>query len=226
MKVSTYWWRARPNFGDALAPLLLRRFSHHEPVWADRDSAELFTIGSVLEGARNAVVLGSGKLYEETVPSDTNRYLAVRGPLTGVDGTYGDPGLLAPELVTVGRKTHQLGLVPHWSDRQLFIDPRFTKYNPMLIDPAQDPLDVVRQIGSCHKIVTSSLHGAVIADAFNIPRRTEIAPRLQSAEGGMFKFRDYNMSVGVESKWGVTQRASLQDVETIQHLLYDIYQEL
>lgn len=230
--VRTYWWTGRANFGDALAPLLLARFARLNPEWSDLATADLVTVGSVLEGARNKVVLGTGKLYEATVPDPTNRYLAVRGPRTregvpspGTTG-IGDPGLLAGELVVVGRRTTQLGIVPHWSDAALPVDERFTKYNPRIIDPGGAPLDVVRQIGECHKIVSSSLHGLIVADAFGIPRRLERAPRLLDHEGGLFKFDDYNRSVGVETKVGVTQRASLQAVETLQHTLFDLYDDL
>lgn len=226
-QVNTYWWRGKPNFGDALAPILLERFARLTAYWVDPEDAQLFTIGSVLESANGAIVLGSGKLYKETLPDPWNNYLAVRGPLTGGSKVYGDPGLLAEELVVIKRRTHQLGLVPHWSDDVLATDPRFTRYSPVVIDPAGDPVDVVRAIGSCHKIVTSSLHGAIVADSFGIPRRIEPAPRMaQGKEGGMFKFRDYNLSVGVEHKIGVTQRASRQHVETLKHILYDLYDEL
>lgn len=229
--VRTYWWTGRANFGDALAPLLLARFARVNPEWSDLATADLVTVGSVLEGARNKVVLGSGKLFEETVPDATNRYLAVRGPLTASRIPHpviplGDPGLLAPELVVVDRRTHQLGVLPHWSDTTLATDARFTKYGPLVIDPGGDPLDVVRAIGSCHKLVSSSLHGLIVADSFGIPRRLERAPRLLNHEGGMFKFDDYNRSVGVETKIGVTQRASLQAVETLQHVLFDLYDDL
>lgn len=223
----TYWWRGRPNFGDALAPLLLKRFGGVDAEWAGTGDADLFSIGSVLESARNAVVLGSGKLYPETQPSLTNRYLAVRGPLTGVRTAFGDPGLLAEELVTVPRRIHQLGILPHWSDNDLARDPRFTRYNHVIIDPGDDPLVVVKTIGSCHKIVTSSLHGAIVADSFGIPRRIEVAPRMGAGnEGGMFKFRDYNTSVGVQHTVGKTQSAGKQEVETLKHVLYDLYQSL
>jgi pyruvyltransferase len=130
-------------------------------------------------------------------------------------------------LVTVKRRTHNLGILPHWSDDVLATDPRFAKYHPLVIDPGGDPLDVVRAIGSCHKIVTSSLHGAVVADSFGIPRRIEVAPTFAKGnEGGMFKFRDYNASVGVPHRVGVTQRAEKQNVETIQHILFDLYDSL
>ena len=225
--VSTYWWRGRPNFGDALAPLLLKRFARLEAEWAAPGDARLFTIGSVLESASDAVVVGSGKLYEQTRPSLSNTYLSVRGPLTGGSKVYGDPGLLAEELVVIAKRTHNLGLLPHWSDTELATRKEFLKYSPLVIDPAADPLEVIRQIGSCRKLVTSSLHGAIVADSFGIPRRIEVAPRMGAGhEGGMFKFRDYNHSVGIPTQIGVTQMANRHNVETLKHVLFDIYDSL
>ena len=231
--VKTYWWKGRANFGDALAPLLLERFAHLKAEWTPVQRAELFTIGSVLDTpgihGNDKIILGSGKLRESSIGPYVGKYLAVRGPLTrpGLDVPYGDPGLLAEELVTVKRRTHDLGILPHWSDDGLATDVRFTKYHPLIIDPSADPLDVVAAIGSCHKIVTSSLHGAIVADSFGIPRRIEVAPRFaEGAEGGMFKFRDYNASVGVPHRIGLTQRAEKQNVETIQHILFDLYDSL
>lgn len=233
-----YWWTGRNNFGDQLAPLLLKRFAGLDANWSPPATAEIVTVGSVLDtpGIRNdgkLVVLGSGKLFEHTEPPP-GRYLAVRGPLTNDSlyyagkgsVSYGDPGLLADELVYVERKKYNLGILPHWSDTELHKRPEFLKYSPIIIDPSHHPLEVVRQIGECRKLVTSSLHGVIVADAFGIARRTEVAPRLRNNEGGMFKFRDYNASVKTEFKIGEAQRANKQEVETLQHTLFDLYEGL
>ena len=235
--VKTYWWTGRPNFGDGLAPYLIRRFSSVWPEWALPEEAQLFTIGSVLDtpgvkaNDNRPIVLGSGSLFDKPIPSAA-RFWGVRGPLTlrNLDGAVtsvcGDPGLLADELVKMRKRPYKLGILPHWSDGVLATRKEFLQYDPLLINPAWDPLTVIEAIGSCKKLVTSSLHGVIVADSYNIPRRTEVAPRLVNEEGGMFKFRDYNASVKVPFKTGVTQRASRQEVETLQHTLFDLYEGL
>jgi hypothetical protein len=236
--VKLFWWNARPNFGDAIAPLLLQRFAHLESVWATPGYANVVSVGSVLEAVPalwNGYVLGSGKLYPD---SRLNLYgpaiqvLALRGPLTAKSWAgncaIGDPGLLADELLPEPpERVYDLGIVPHWSDRTLVGDKRFhgNKWKTLVIDPAGDPLEVIRSIGQCRKIVASSLHGLIAADAFGIPRRFEYTPRFDR-EGGKFKFEDYSASVGLKLETGVVQRANKHKVEDRKYELWDAYRML
>src|SRR5208282_4363338 len=132
----------------------------------------------------------------------TAKILALRGPLSarGVAGSFalGDPGLLANELVGPQEKKWDLGIVPHWQDTELA--ERFSRlirppYTTKVINPGDDPITVLQQIGSCNRIVTSSLHGMIATDAFGgIPRRVEICSAMEK-DGGDFKFRDYSASI-------------------------------
>lgn len=228
-----YWWRERANFGDRLAPHLLLHFTRVMPEWSNPHRAELVVTGSVIEHLCrewDGTILGAGKLYETPTNAASNaKVLAVRGPLTAKhfrgDFALGDPGLLADELVEVETKKYNLGIVPHWSDKTLAADPRFQMYNPVIINPMDDPLEVIKLIGECRKIVSSSLHGIIVADAFGIPRRTETTPQFQK-EGGHFKFRDYNGAVGLPFVVGETQRPSRHRIEDRKHELYDCFREL
>lgn len=233
-KPTCYWWVGHPNFGDLLTPLLLQHYCDLAVKWSPAKTADLLCVGSVLDQvpARwDGTVIGSGMLFENSVVNLHHAtVLALRGPLTaklvrGVRGTpvLGDPGLLADELVTV-EKRHELGIVPHWSDTRLEHRQEFKRYNPLIIRPSQDPLEVLRQIGSCRKIVASSLHGIILADAFGIPRRTEMTERF-AREGGDFKFRDHCAAVGVPFKVGVTQEAPRAKVQDRQHELFDMLED-
>ncbi len=206
--LKAYWWREVPNFGDSFTPLLLEHFAYKKAEWAPISHASIIVIGSVLEHIPplwDGYILGAGRLIEN---SRTNviqmktgisaKILALRGPLTarGIPGNYalGDPGILANELVGIQEKHWTHGILPHWSDNELV--PRFKaliapEYRVLVINPKDDPLTVLHQIGSCHKLVTSSLHGMIAADAFGIPRRVEICKQM-AKEGGDFKFRDYS----------------------------------
>lgn len=230
-----YWWKGVPNFGDALTPALLRRFSRLEAEYSPIRDAQLVSTGSVLEHIPpfwSGCIVGSGRLRENSrlsLGSGSPTVMAIRGPLSarGIKGTFalGDPGLLADELVTVETKRYALGIVPHWSDTELATDPRFARYNPKIIDPRGDPLDVIRTIGECRKIVASSLHGIIVADAFGIPRRFEYTPRFDR-EGGTFKFRDYSASIRTPFQPGVTMEANRFHVEDRKHELYDVFRAL
>lgn len=237
-----YYWKNKPNFGDLLAPLLIRRFCHLDSEWADPLNAELVMVGSVIEHLPmnwKGVIAGAGILHEKTIYKTTYPILAVRGPLTydriinsvrfGKHVVFADPGLLADELVGYQDKKYDLGLVPHWTDKTLENNPIFKKYNPKIINVADDPLEVIRQIGQCKKIVSSSLHGIILADAFGIPRRIEMSPRVLShpeQEGGLFKWKDYSASIGMRLEIGLTQEVNRNIINDKQNELFDVFEEL
>jgi pyruvyltransferase len=191
------------NWGDELGPLLLKRFAGVSSELAEFTDAQIVTVGSVLQlmpPGWPGVIAGAGKLRADSpfLPSRKTKIVALRGPLTarGIPGSYaiGDPGILADELLDrIPDKKHDLGIVAHWSDKELFHRPEFQRYRPLLISSDGDPLDVIRQIGECRKIVSSSLHGIIVADAFGIPRRIE-EMKLTSRDTA-FKFRDYHASI-------------------------------
>lgn len=88
-------------------------------------------------------------------------------------------------------------------------------------------MQVIRQIGRCRKIVSSSLHGIILADAFGIPRRTEMAASMASPwEGQSYKFRDYAGSVGVPFEVGLLQEPVSHLVDDRQQEIYDMLDEL
>ena len=235
--VKTYYWKSRPNFGDSLTSLLLKKFTRLSSEWAEPEDAELVVVGSVLDRLPNdwsGIIAGAGKLHEKTqrtFPKAT--ILAVRGPLTakGLKGNFalGDPGLLADELVKDSDKEYNLGIVAHWTDTVLEHDPRFLKYNPKIIHVGDDPLTVISEIGKCKKIVSSSLHGIILADAFSIPRRIEISPKALThphQEGGLFKWQDYSASLNMPLEIGVTQEPDRHVVMERQYELFDVFEEI
>lgn len=239
-EVNIYYWNKRKNFGDQLTSLLLNRFSHLSSEYSDPVNAELSMVGSILEHLPKnwgGVIAGIGKLHEKTQISHfTNaKILALRGPLSAQgliankNIVLADPGLLADELVEPQERIYELGLVPHWTDTKLEHNPVFKKYNPKIIRVENDPLKVIREIGQCKKIVSSSLHGIVTADAFGIPRRIEIAPRMIShphQEGGIFKWKDYSASLGVDLEIGVTKEIKKTTIIDKQHELFDLFEEI
>jgi len=233
--VRAYWWRGTSNWGDALTPLLLQHFSGVNPVWSLPDHADVIVTGSVLGHMPvpwRGTVLGAGLLQEtDDFPLAAN-VLAVRGPLTaqhaGTDATVtGDPALLAPELIDSMPKAYELGLLPHWSDPDLTQRPEFLKYDPLIMNPLASPFIVMRQISACRKLVTSSLHGLIIADAMGVPRRFEFPPQenMHPVEHGTFKLRDYHASLEMPFEPGVTGRPVEGKVWDLQHAIYDVMRD-
>ncbi len=232
-----YYWKGKKNFGDLLTSLLLDKFTGLPSNWVEPDKAELVMTGSILEHLPadwGGVIAGAGKLHEGSKILFPNaKILAVRGPLTARslkgDFIWADPGLLADELVPLEDKKYNLGIVPHWTDNKLEFDPRFTKYNPKIIRVSDDPLEVIKQIGQCKKIISSSLHGIILADAFGIPRRIEISDKVMSRshqEGGLFKWNDYSSSIDMKLEIGVTQEVDRNIIEEKQNELFDVLEEV
>lgn len=207
-RIRTYWWGSRKNFGDLLTPALFRAYGY-TPVYAKKNQAELLCTGSILDGVSqtfSGMVLGSGLIRDCEVCLPKARFLAVRGYLSrqrlGLDRRVplGDPGLLAGRLLK-GRveKKFRIGVVPHYADKD---DPRLNAMlsrhgaDAALIDPEAYPESVVRQIACCEVVMSSSLHGIIVAHALGIP---SIWIQLSGAvAGGGFKFKDYASSVDME----------------------------
>jgi hypothetical protein len=240
--VKAYWWNQVPNFGDTMAPLLLEHFAEVKVEWDTISHSSIASVGSILEHIPplwDGYILGSGRLIENSrlqlqqlKSGVTAKILAIRGPLSakGIPGSFaiGDPGILADELVGLQEKQWDLGIVPHWQDKELaarFIPLIQKPYTTKVIDPTGDPLEVIRQIGACRKIVTSSLHGMIVADGFAIPRRVEMCPKL-TKDGGDFKFRDYSASIKTPFITGKVTTPNRFFVEDVKFAVYDAFRAL
>ncbi len=243
--VKLYWWAKNNNFGDYLSPLMFNHYTKVAPIWAEPAAAQVLLTGSNLDviphlGWRG-VVAGAGMLHSYTrVDVSKARVLGVRGLLTAEnltglpeEYTLGDPGLLASELVFPERSTIGIGVVPHWTDTELWprelANSRKYGYGPVtLINPTEPPLEVIRKIGSCDKIITSSLHAVIVADSFSLPRRVEKFDKMDTSphEGDEFKFQDYASALGTEITFGKMEWAPKEMVDTRKAELYNMMKEL
>lgn len=198
------WWPRRPppgNVGDVITPALLPKLGILTE-WAPQEHAELIATGSIVRFARPGMtVWGSGAMRAKDAPDPGARYLAVRGPITRAivrsrggrcPGVYGDPALLLPQVHDAPvEQLQELGVVPHYVDADLVDAQRYHVISPL----GADPLAVVDRIRACRRIVSSSLHGIIIAHAYGIPAAwVKLSDRL---DGDGTKFADYAMSVHV-----------------------------
>lgn len=225
MKV--HWWKGVPNFGDALNEFIVKQMGvDHE--WSRPEDAELVIAGSVLEELPDywtGTVCGAGKRHERSrIHLSDARVFALRGKLTqaGVTGLHGqkpvlgDPGLLAPMFVRQPSAKHDLGVLPHWRDSELLGRFPYGKH----IDPRQPVEKVLEEIASCRRIITSSLHGAIVADAYGIPRQLELPDVPFAQEGGDFKYKDYASVYGTHPHFGEMWLAPIDLVQEIREALY------
>lgn len=162
-------------------------------------------IGSILELAdSNTIVWGSGFISEKSyLKVKPKKILAVRGPLTrkkvinqGIEcpEIFGDPCLLLPRYYHPNvKKKYELGLIPHYVDETNPYINNIIDYGVLVINIKCGIENVVKQILSCNRIASSSLHGIIAADAYNIPSVWIRFSNKVIGEG--FKFRDYFLSV-------------------------------
>ena len=193
----SYWFAKVPNLGDAVAPALIRHLTGTDPVWVSkRYRGKLLTVGSVLDRVRPGdVVWGTGALRPKRIRAQGATYLAVRGPLTReliegmpVPEVYGDPALLLPRIHRPSvEPRYSVGVVPHYADQDAIQSPDPERVP--VIDVREPWRSVVDRIRACRTILSSSLHGLVVAEAYGIP-----AVWIRAGDrlvGGDFKFRDY-----------------------------------
>jgi pyruvyltransferase len=210
-----YWWNNAPNFGDGLSQLVLAKVSGRPIEHAAPPHAEVFAIGSIMSAVRQGAlarrnenkpwVWGTGLMTPGKVDFQALiRVAAVRGPLTiqhlrlPLDTPMGDPGLLASDVVGVlPPPKGKIGIILHFSQRlprdlakKLNKDGRFVRIHAK----KENCLDVVRSIASCSHIMSSSLHGLIVADSFRIPSTWLDGQGIHVDP--TFKFRDYALSIG------------------------------
>lgn len=117
----------------------------------------------------------------------------------------GDGGILAPALLkdkseTISKK-YDVGIIPHWREKKhpLFDKLKSSYSNSVLIDLNEDPLEVVKVILECKMVVSSSLHGLIVADSFHIPNIHVVVTDKMIGDG--FKFEDYYSAYNLEHQY-------------------------
>ncbi|MDD2367685.1 MAG: polysaccharide pyruvyl transferase family protein [Sulfuricurvum sp.] len=205
-----YWYSDVYNFGDAINPLVIQHFSHKDVTKVEPflyNKQHYFVIGSILGRVnKNSIVWGSGFISETDMFKERPLKIhAVRGPKTrkklldaGVDcpEVYGDPALLLPKLYNPKiKKIYSLGIIAHYFDKDnSWLQNNMNNNKIKIIDVSQsNPFGFIDDILSCEKVVSSSLHGIITADAYGIPAKwIKLSNKLH---GGDFKFLDYFLSV-------------------------------
>lgn len=229
-----YWSRcARDrNVGDQLGPAILRAYDPTLRIrWAQARRADVIACGSIIDAVPEGwagTVLNAGTLHAGTRRSLTGPVLSLRGPLTaqavGVDPAsvpLGDLGILAPRIRWVGRSdTDGTVVIPHYIDRDLT-----ARWPDALHARMTDPVpEVVGTIATAGRVVSSSLHALILADAFGIPHRWE--PH-QKVVGDGHKFADYAAATGCPLRpyeWRLSPRVTIRQMtdrldETVRRFL-------
>lgn len=173
---------------------------------------QLVAIGSVMHHISDSstIVWGAG-INDGSLPKCQPQIKAVRGPLTrqlllenGIDcpPVYGDPALLLPYYYQpLTTKKYKVGIVLHYFDAHHPISDVFSASKDVAVIRLYDYkkwTDVIDKINSCEHILSSSLHGLVVAQAYQIPYRwVELGGPLNNKSKNRFKFYDFFASLGL-----------------------------
>ncbi len=210
------------NWGDDINYYFLKEIVQKPMLMFNRVSLAIrlelknyLVIGSTIDMLckKNTEVWGAG-IIDENKPLriKPRKVHAVRGPLTrkklldqGVEcpEVYGDPALLISRYYKPKvSKKYRYGFIPHRSNLDRIDDfiidgVRLTEREDVLIidlSKYNKWTDIVDQICSCDNILSASLHGLILPEAYGIPNLwVEFGKPLI---GGHFKFHDFFLSMG------------------------------
>ena len=196
-----------PNLGDDLSPYIVSKLTGRTvEVFKEDRPIVLYGIGSILDRVKfpGQVIWGSGFISYDSKIISPNVF-AVRGPLSlnklnlVKSVPVGDPALLMPKIYSSTRvKEYKIGIIPHYIDQKTFVQ-RFRCDDPcrfLVINIKTNKFEAfIAQLCCCEFIVSSSLHGLILAHAYGIP-----AVWIELSEqvvGRGFKFFDYFLSVSI-----------------------------
>lgn len=203
------------NWGDDVSIVLAEILAKEKIIpykFSFISSTNYLCIGSIIQWYSNkkAIIWGAGLLHYATNINKPYKVLAVRGPLTrqclldnGIQcpEIYGDPALLFPlfyQPINTTKK-YQIGIICHYSELKktpISFPPLIPKDEILFINISHYSkwTDFIDQICQCQCIISSSLHGLIISDAYRVPNIwTSFSNNLK--ENYDFKFQDYFLSV-------------------------------
>lgn len=164
------------------------------------------------------------------------RFAAVRGELSKarvenilgkkLDIPTGDAGILASYLLKEpAEKKYKVGIIAHYKEQTDLTFQHMMKFYPdtLFIDVRQHPSTVIKQIAECECIVSSSLHGLIIADSLGIPNiHVKVTNNLL---GDGFKFDDYYSAYHLPHTLVDVNKDKLPSIEWI-HEHYQITKDM
>ena len=205
------------NAGDMLNVAIMDYFKLPY-IKARISSANMLNVGSLLNflfapkdkmprtKCKKCIVVGTGFMYEpdenDILRKEPEIY-ALRGNISKqifekrmnkqIDCLLADPGLLVSKMYEQKNieKKYKVGIISHFlqKDNEAWKNIKLEKYSYKFLDIEQDIDSLMREINECECILSSSLHGLIFADSYNIPcRHLTIYDKLLGED---LKFRDY-----------------------------------
>lgn len=184
-RVNLEYWDKTDNIGDALAPVIFNWITSCYSLDVNKTTGttqHLLTVGSIL-GMHDfdAVVWGSGIHTRSSILAVQKQskfrkldIRIVRGPVTEMvlmqagyscPKKYGDPAALLPLIYSPEKiiKKYKVSIIPHISDMN-------NNSNYHMIDVrTKDYKKFIDEIVSSELVISTSLHGLIIAESYGIP---------------------------------------------------------
>lgn len=203
-----------PNFGDFITPWLANKFTNR-PILNVRNipssDGAILGVGSIVqafgENHKEVKVWGSGIISADNHLATANKLkkakldyvYACRGELTKKffenfnfehSQILGDPGLLFGSLYKPKiSKRYKYAIVPHYIHYDFFKE--FEIENCIVVDVRNELTSVIDQIASADNVVSTSMHGLIIAQSYNIPWLHLYINDGRLLMGEEFKFEDF-----------------------------------
>lgn len=133
-----------------------------------------------------------------------------------IDVPLGDAGLLASYLLDEKpSKKYDVGIIAHYKEQN---EPVFKELldrfpNSTFIDVKDNPFNVTYKIAQCNLIISSSLHGLIIADSLRIPNRHIVVTNNLLGDG--YKFDDYYSGYGLIHSYTDMNKDSIDSLEEV-----------
>jgi hypothetical protein len=241
-EVHAFWVDCGNNFGDNLTWYLFWKLADIRLFMVKPEDSKFVGIGSILEYVDNdytGTIFGTGLMYSTARKDYTKaNVVGLRGKLTqervkctNDNIVLGDLGLLSHLLCKSREKKWKLGLLPHYVDRENEQIKRWSKIEGVkFIDIRSGVQNVIDQAAQCETIVSSSLHGLILADALNIPNEWVVLS--DKIGGGEFKFRDYYSIFDIspepkrEIQWVNVEEYERNNIEGIKSDLHQKFIEI
>ena len=205
-----------PNFGDFVTPWLASYFTNR-PILNVRNipSSEgaILGVGSIVqafgENHKKIKVWGSGIISADNHLATATKLkktrldhvYACRGELTkkffndydfSHSNILGDPALLFGKLYEPKKnkiKKYKYAIIPHYIHFKIFEEMKIK--DCIIVDVRNELTSVIDQIANSEKVISTSMHGLIIAQSYNIPWLHLYINNGRLLMGEEFKFEDF-----------------------------------
>ena len=209
------------NFGDMLVPHIIKYISGEDVEYVPAlTEGKVLCIGSEIANGRalqkNDIVWGYGaNRKKEVILPDGVKLLATRGHFSakliknGTPEAYGDPALLMPYIYRPKTlKQYDVGIIAHYIDKKLI---KTKDPNVLIININNDPFEIIDKLNSCNTIISTSLHGCIVSEAYGIPVTwLKVSQRVIGME---FKWNDYFSATGRDTQEPITMIGELTSIK-------------